>query len=83
MTNTLQQRKSGRQPVQSSCLTSVGYQVGSRTLEVEFRNGGVYLYFEVPPSVHAALMTAPSKGRFFAAEVRDRFAHEFSRVRSR
>jgi hypothetical protein len=80
----LQERPSVRQPLQSSCLTSVGYQVGSRTLEVEFRNGGIYLYFDVPPSIHTALMTATSKGRFFATEVRDRFAHErLSRTRSR
>lgn len=63
-----------RQRVQSSCLTSVGYQAASRTLEVEFRNGSVYRYFEVPACVHEALIEAPSKGRFFATEVRDRFA---------
>lgn len=66
---------SHRQRVESSSLTSVGYETGSRTLEVEFRKGGVYRYFEVPASLHESLMKASSKGRFFAAEVRDRFPY--------
>ena len=67
-----------RQRVESSSLTSVGYETGSRTLEVAFRKGGVYRYFGVPASVHEALMEAPSKGRFFVAQVRDCFP--FARV---
>jgi KTSC domain len=31
-----------RQPVSSSNLKSVGYDPRSRTLEIEFHNGGVY-----------------------------------------
>lgn len=64
-----------RQPVVSSCLSSVGYEAGSRTLEVEFRSGGVYRYLEVPTCVHESLMKAPSTGRFFATNIRDRFRH--------
>ena len=41
-----------RQPVESSSLASVGYEERTRTLEVEFHNGGVYQYLEVPASVH-------------------------------
>ena len=33
-------------------------------LEVEFNNGGIYQYIDVPQSVYALLMRAPSKGRF-------------------
>jgi hypothetical protein len=51
--------------VQSSNLASVGYDLESATLEVEFVNGRIYQYFGVPDSVHHDLMNAPSKGRFF------------------
>lgn len=64
-----------RQPLKSSSLASVGYERGSRTLELEFRKGGVYRYFEVPAALHEALLRAPSKGRFFAAELRNRFPY--------
>lgn len=69
------QATSSRQPVDSSSLASVGYDRGSRTLEVEFRKGGVYRYFEVPASLHESLLRAPFKGRFFAAELRGRFPY--------
>jgi hypothetical protein len=51
--------------VQSSNLASVGYDLESATLEIEFVNGGVYQYFGVSDSVYYDLMNAPSKGRFF------------------
>ncbi|RYD70172.1 MAG: KTSC domain-containing protein, partial [Verrucomicrobiaceae bacterium] len=35
-----------RATVTSSNLEAVGYHLESRTLEVEFRHGGVYLYFD-------------------------------------
>jgi hypothetical protein len=69
------QPTSSRRPVESSSLVSVGYERGSRTLEVEFRKGGVYRYFEVPATLHESLLRATSKGRFFATEVRDRFPY--------
>jgi hypothetical protein len=57
------------QPVESSSPTSVGYDLASRTLQVECRKGSVYRYHEVPAFVHQALMKAGSKGRFFLAQV--------------
>lgn len=69
-------RTSGsRRPVESSSLASVGYDSTSRTMDVEFRKGNVYRYFEVPPSVYESVMEAPSKGRFFVTQIRDRFPH--------
>lgn len=64
-----------RQPVESTSLAAVGYDPLSRVLEVQFRKGGIYRYSEVPASVHELLMQAPSKGRFFVAEVRDHFPY--------
>lgn len=60
-----------RVAVESETLASVGYEGG--TLELEFRDGPVYRYVDVPAAVHAQLMAADSKGRFFNARIRDRF----------
>lgn len=53
-----------RTPVQSSSVSSVGYDRDSSTLEIEFLNGSIYQYFGVPESIFDGLMNAPSKGKF-------------------
>lgn len=60
-----------RIPVQSSTLASVGYDPESQVLEIEFKSGSVYEYFEVPMSVHRALLNAPSLGKFFNQHILD------------
>lgn len=62
-----------RQPVESSFLTSVGYDADTAVLEIEFASGDVYQYFAVPPSVHRDLMDAPSPGAYFNRRINDRF----------
>jgi hypothetical protein len=57
--------------VDSSSLTSIGYDGASQQLEVEFKKGGVYRYDGVPQKVHAALMAAESSGAFFAKNIRN------------
>jgi len=54
-----------RIPVQSTNLASVGYEIGTATMEVEFLNGSVYQYFGVSESVYDGLLNAPSKGSYF------------------
>jgi hypothetical protein len=63
-----------REPVSSTHLRSVGYDEGTRTLEVEFQNGKVYEYRGVGSEVHAALVESGSPGRFFQESVRNKIA---------
>ena len=49
---------------------AVGYDSSSLTLEVEFKNGAVYQYFDVPPHEHEDLMRASSKGKHLNAHVK-------------
>ncbi|HET7126318.1 MAG TPA: KTSC domain-containing protein [Lysobacter sp.] len=65
-----------RVPVESEAMRGVGYDGPRRVLEIEFVDHGVYDYFDVPPSVHRALMRAESHGRYFAGHIRDRYAYE-------
>ncbi len=63
----------------SKVLKSVGYDEATGTLEVEFKNGGLYEYSNVSPEEYAALMMAPSKGTYFGEQIRDKFS--FKRIR--
>lgn len=65
-----------RTPVQSSNLASVGYSQSSRTLEVEFKGGSVYHYFEVPADIHEGLMKAASKGKYLDARVKGTYRYK-------
>ena len=57
--------------VNSSNISSVGYDADSQTLEIEFNNGGVYLYSGVPESLYEGMMGADSKGKFFHANIKN------------
>ena len=65
-----------RIPVQSSTLQSIGFENG--VLEIQFHNGGLYQYFDVPAQIHQALISAPSKGKFFAQNIRG--VYRYARV---
>ena len=51
-------------PGQSSSLESVGYCIEAELLRIRFRDGSVYDYPDTPAEIHAALMAAPSKGKY-------------------
>jgi len=51
-------------PVSSSNLASVGYDSQSKLLEVEFLDGSVYQYFNIPSYIYTGLMNAASHGSF-------------------
>ena len=60
-----------RTPITSSNLSSVGYDQSTSTLEVEFRHGGVYQYFDVPAARYDGLLSAYSRGSYFDSFIKD------------
>lgn len=64
-----------RQKVRSSSIRSVGYDAAGHMLEVEFRNGNVYRYFDVPPLTFDELIHAPSLGRYMNFVIKERFPY--------
>ena len=60
--------------VDSETLECVEYQASDRTLFVRFTSGEWHAYLDVPPLTYRRLLNAESKGAFFQAAVRDRFA---------
>lgn len=70
-TETAKPKPVERVPVESSHLKSVGYDAESRILTIEFRDGAIYEYADVPPEIHAGLMNAASHGRYFHRHIRN------------
>jgi hypothetical protein len=50
--------------VDSSNISSIGYDSQRKVLEVRFHNGLTYQYFDVPTYLHQELMNASSHGKF-------------------
>lgn len=67
-----------RQAVSSSNIAAIGYDPDSQTLEIEFLNGGVYQYFDVPQHIHEGLMNAGSHGQYLAQNIKG--AYRYSKV---
>ena len=42
----------------SKALAAAGYDSAGRILRLRFRGGGVYDYLDVPPTVHAGLISS-------------------------
>ena len=62
-----------RVAVRSRDLAIVGYEPAAQTLEITFRNGGVYRYSAVPVEVYQSLMSASSHGTYFNQNIKDRY----------
>jgi hypothetical protein len=58
----------------STAIRTISYDAPARRLAVTFITGRQYVYDGVPATVFHAFRTASSKGRFFNAEIRDRYA---------
>jgi hypothetical protein len=62
-----------RQRVQSSALASIGYSKRLHILEIEFVNGAIYRYDEIPPSVYRELMSTDSKARYYDTNIKGNY----------
>ena len=65
-------------PVVSSQISEIGYSPAYSILRVQFKNGSVYEYQDVPKEIYEALEMAASIGKFFSASIRSKYA--FHRV---
>jgi hypothetical protein len=63
-------------PFQSKTLASAGYDPALRRLEIHFRSGERYLYFQVPPQTYQQLIHAESKGAWFNRHIRNHFPYQ-------
>ena len=61
--------------VQSASIREIDYDAARAKLMVRFVSGERYVYVGVPGEVHRSFCEAESKGRFFRAEIRDRYPY--------
>ena len=64
-----------RLPVESTMLASAAYCPNRTLLDLEFRDGTLYRFFDVPPACFQQLMTSDSKGAYFNRNIRNHFRH--------
>jgi len=57
----------------SNVIKSFDYDGATQTLRVEFNNGSVYKYHDVPDSVYQELKIAPSVGQYFNTHIREKY----------
>ena len=69
-----------RTQVSSSNIASVGYDSDNMVLEIEFHNGGIYQYFNVPESKYKGLMKADSHGKYFDAHIK-KAGYRYKKIR--
>jgi len=62
-----------RSSVSSSNIRSVGYDLDTRTLEVEFHSGGISQYAGVLETIYQGFMRAASKGSYFHDHIKGRY----------
>ena len=59
--------------VDSSSVSSIGYDSATFELEVEYRNGRCYRYQQVPAAAYRLLLRAPSIGAFLNEQIKPRY----------
>ncbi len=64
-----------RQYVSSSNLSSIGYNALQMVLEIQFKDGAIYQYFDVPQGVYFGLVSAPSHGKYFHANIEHNYRY--------
>jgi hypothetical protein len=63
-----------RQQVESSNIKSIGHVLSRKILIVEFRDGSIYTYKNVPRHVYEDCLEAPSKGKYFYRHIQRKYA---------
>lgn len=64
-----------RKYVDSTAITSIGYDSASSILEVEFKSSQqVWQYFDVPEYIWYEFESADSIGKYFTANIKGKYA---------
>jgi hypothetical protein len=59
--------------VDSSAVRSMGYDPKLLLLEIEYTNGSVYAYYDVPPATYQEFCEADSMGAFVNFRIKPNF----------
>lgn len=64
--------------VSSGNLDSAGYDECLKILHIQFNNGSLYEYYDVPKNIYLGLITASSAGKYFAEYIKGKY--NYSRI---
>lgn len=62
-----------RKAIESSMICSIGYDVESGTLEIEFNGGAVWQYSDFPEAMWYEFEESESQGKFFHREIKNQY----------
>ncbi len=65
-----------RDSVESSNIVSVGYNPKSKVLEICFKGGRVYQYYQVTDRVYQGMMVSQSKGKYFHKMIKGKYTYK-------
>jgi len=63
---------------ESSVIADIDYDDETAELDITFTSGKKYRYFGVPADVYSDFLDAPSRGKFFNAQIKD--VYDFAEV---
>ncbi|MFK7796468.1 MAG: KTSC domain-containing protein [Aureispira sp.] len=64
-----------RNSIISTSIASLGYDPNQSTLEIEFLEGAVYQYHNIPTAVYLSFVNANSCGRYFNAHIKPHYKY--------
>src|SRR5437763_15476789 len=62
-----------REPLASTALATAGYSKRLHVMEIEFCNGAVYRYLDVPIAVYRDFLSADSKAQYYDWNIKGRY----------
>lgn len=63
------------QELRSSLLANATYDASQSILQLQFRDGAIYRYFQVSPRCYQELLNADSHGTYFNQYIRGRYPY--------
>lgn len=60
----------------SSLISHISYVPPLKVLQITFKNGNVYWYYNVPKSVYDEMLSSPSFGKYFWENIRRKYTHK-------
>lgn len=65
-----------RHKVKSSNLDWIAYDKEEKMLYIQFKSGGLYVYYNVPEKIVDDLLNAGSKGRYHAVKIKYNYEYK-------
>ena len=61
---------------QSVAIKSFDYDANNKILKIEFANGSIYKYLDVPEFIYKEFKETPSVGKYFNSNIKDKFGFD-------